>query len=270
VTGDGGYSLRDIESMLGISKAVISRLVASGFITPSRGKRREYRFSFQDVVLLRTAHSLQSANIAPRKIVQSLRRLRATLPASVPLSGLRISAVGSQVVIREGGEQRQVDTGQLLIDFELEATAERISVMPPAGEPADAHGWFERGVALETSDRAAAEQAYRRAIAAAPAYVDPVLNLGVMLGDAGRHDEAVRLYRRAIEQCPLEPVLYFILAVALEDSQHAEQALAGYERCMQLAPGFADAHFNAARLHEQLGHATQAIRHYSAYRRLQP
>jgi tetratricopeptide (TPR) repeat protein len=188
----------------------------------------------------------------------------------VPLSGLRISAVGSQVVIREGGEQRQVDTGQLLIDFELEATAERISVMQPAGEPADAHGWFERGVALETIDRAAAEQAYRRAIAAAPAYVDPVLNLGVMLGDAGRHDEAVRLYRRAIEQCPLEPVLHFNLAVALEDSQHAEQALAGYERCMQLAPGFADAHFNAARLHEQLGHATQAIRHYSAYRRLQP
>ena len=35
-----------------------------GFVTPSRGKRREYRFSFQDVVLLRTAHSLQAAQIA--------------------------------------------------------------------------------------------------------------------------------------------------------------------------------------------------------------
>ena len=65
------FSLRDIQSMLGISRAVIGGLVASGFVTPTRGARREYRFTFQDVVLLRTAHSLQAAQIPPRKIVRS-------------------------------------------------------------------------------------------------------------------------------------------------------------------------------------------------------
>ena len=94
------YSLRDLESMLGVSRAVIAGLIAAGFVTPSRGKRREYRFTFQDVVLLRTAHSLQAARIPPRKILQSLKRLKDTLPDELPLSGLRITAVGNEIAVK--------------------------------------------------------------------------------------------------------------------------------------------------------------------------
>src|SRR5207344_1945193 len=108
------YSLRDLESMLGLSKAVLRGLIASGFVTPSRGPRREYRFTFQDVVLLRTAHGLQAARIPPRKILRSLRQLRATLPDELPLTGLRITAVGSEIAVRDGAAQWQVDSGQLL------------------------------------------------------------------------------------------------------------------------------------------------------------
>ena len=42
---------------------------------------------------------------------------------------------------------------------------------------------------------AEAERAYREAIGKAPGYVDPCLNLGVILCDAGRCDEAIALYR---------------------------------------------------------------------------
>src|SRR4051812_18229696 len=114
------FTLRSIESMLGISRAVIGSLVASGFVSPSRGKRNEYRFTFQDVVLLRTAYSLRQAQVPPRKILRSLKRLRETLPSEVPLSGLRISAVGSEVAVQEGAARRHVDSGQLLFDFEIQ------------------------------------------------------------------------------------------------------------------------------------------------------
>ncbi len=275
------YSVRDLQAMLGMSRAVISGLVASGFVTPSRGKRNEYRFSFQDVVLLRTAHGLQCAHIPPRKILRSLRRLKATLPSELPLSGLRITAVGNQIAVRQGRTQWHADSGQLLIDFELVPAGETVAFVAKAsaaaapGEPpaaqveADAGELFQRGVDLETRDPATAEAAYRRAIALAPDYVDPYLNLGVMLCDAGRCEDAVSLYRAALGHQPDEALLHFNLAIALEDLGRATDALASYERCMQLAPGFADAHYNAARLHDGLGHATQAIRHYSAYRRLQ-
>ena len=86
------YTIRSIQEMLGLSRGVISGLVASGFVVPSRGARNEYRFTFQDVVLLRTAVELQAAQIPPRKILAALRKLRATLPAELPLTGLRITA----------------------------------------------------------------------------------------------------------------------------------------------------------------------------------
>lgn len=271
------FSLRDIQSMLGISKAVISGLIASGFVTPSRGQRREYRFTFQDVVLLRTAHSLQAAHIPPRKILSSLRRLRSTLPGELPLTGLRITAVGNEIAVKEGPTQWQVDSGQLLMDFEvMPAVQGSVSILTrtapeaPQQEQQQPSDWFRQGTELEArGDTAEAERAYRRAISEAPDYVDPYLNLGVMLCDAGRSDEALELYRQAIRHRPQEPLLHFNMAVALEDVQRIEEALASYERCMKLQPEFADAHYNAARLHEQLGHATKAIRHYSEYRRLQ-
>ena len=100
------FTLSSIQAMLGLSRSVISSLIAAGFVTPTRGKRREYRFSFQDVVLLRTAYSLQSANIPPRKILRSLQRLKDSLPEELPLSGLRIAAVGNDIAVREGDRSR--------------------------------------------------------------------------------------------------------------------------------------------------------------------
>lgn len=273
------YSVREIQSMLGISRAVIGSLVASGFVAPSRGRRNEYRFTFQDVVLLRTAYSLREARIPARKILRSLRQLRRALPDEMPLTGLRISAVGSEIAVHEGTARRQVDSGQLLFDFDSLGAAGSVSVLArpaqqevavtAAASDGAAATWFERGVDLEVVDKAEAETSYRRAIALAPAYLDAYLNLGVMLCDGGRSIEAIELYRAGLMQCPEAALLHFNLAVALEDIERPEQALACYEACLRLTPQFADAHYNAARLHELLGHSSQAIRHYSEYRRLQ-
>jgi len=265
------YTLRSIESMLGISRAVIGSLVASGFVSPGRGKRNEYRFTFQDVVLLRTAYSLRQANIPPRKIVRSLTRLRETLPSEVPLSGLRISAVGNEIAVQEGSAQRHVESGQLLFDFEVQPASGSIAFLAHRDEPAveAPEALFRRGSELEGRSRAEAEAAYRRAIALAPAYVDPYLNLGAMMCEAGRCGEAVDLYRIALQQAPAEALLHFNLAVALEDLGRNDEALEGYEASLGLDPKLADAHYNAARLHELAGRRSRAIRHYSEYRRLQ-
>jgi hypothetical protein len=294
------YTLREATLLLGLSRSVIARLVESGFVTPERGPRREYRFSFQDMVLLRTAQGLQAARITPRRIVSSLRRLRERLPEHLPLSGLRIGAVGSEVVVRDGGTPWDADSGQLLFDFELPAgdgphasatvrtlgPRSRPGVSPQArdrapppeaakgtadidGDAADtADRWFDRAVQLEASDASAAEAAYRRAIEAAPRHADAYLNLGVLLGELGRHAEAVSLYRQGLAAGIGSALLLFNLAVALEDLDQPAAAATSYEQCLALEPSMADAHFNLARLHDLQGRARQAIRHYSAYRRL--
>ena len=157
------------------------------------------------------------------------------------------------------------------MDFEVLPSEGSVSFLTKAREPSDEapSEWFARAVELEAVDRDGAERAYRCAIAGAPDYLDPYLNLGVMLCDSGRCAEAVDLYAQAIVHSPAEPLLHFNLAVALEDAKRFDEALASYDECMRLSPDFADAHYNAARLHEMLGHKARAIRHYSEYRRLQ-
>ena len=95
LTGFGQKLYRRVQAMLGLSRSVVAGLIAAGFVAPTRGARNEWRFTFRDLMLLRTAHGLQAANIPPRRILRALARLKATLPAELPLTGLRISAIGA-------------------------------------------------------------------------------------------------------------------------------------------------------------------------------
>jgi len=275
------HSLKSVRDMLGLSATTVSRLVDAGFVTPERGPRNEYQFSFQDVVLLRTAHRLQAARITPRKIVKALASVREQLPEQLPLTGLRISAVGNEVAVHEGGVQWDAESRQMLLDFEVAPAGATVALIgreldaAPAAAPArpaatsssDVHLAHARE--LEPHDPAAAEGAYREVIARVPDLPDAYLNLGALLYEAGRLDEALRTYDQGLAQAPLEPRLHYNRALALEDLQRDDAALAAYEACLKLAPDFADAHFNAARLYEQLGRGQLALRHFSAYRRLQ-
>ena len=268
------FTLKRVQEMLGLSAATIKKLISAGFVVPSRGKRNEHRFSFQDLMLLRTAHSLQQAHIPPRKILGSLAKLRAELPAELPLTGLRITAVGADVVVRDGTSQRNADSGQWVMDFEVSGAAGTVSIMqaPPAPAPilASTTGdWFRRGEALERTDKAAAETAYRRAIEADPSSAAPYLNLGALLCEAGRCDEAVSMYEAAVSAVGHDPLIHFNHAIALEDQSRLQEAVSAYECAIALDPTFADAHYNAGMLFEKLADAQAALRHFNAYRRLQ-
>jgi len=272
------HTLRSLQEMLGLSRSAISGLIANGFVHPARGPRNEYRFSFRDVVLLRTAHELQAADIPTRKILRALQRLKATLPSELPLTGLRITAVGSTIAVRERDSQWEAESGQLLMDFEVAAARGSVAFVehlqgedanPPQSAQASADAWFAQGEELETRDMQGAEAAYRKALAIAPDFSDAYLNLGAMLCESGRHEEAATLYDAALGQRPDVALLHFNRAVALEDLGRLPDALQSYERCLEIDSTVGDAHFNAARLHDHLGHRREAIRHFSAYRRLQ-
>jgi len=70
----GGYSLRDVTRLLGLSRSIVGGLIGAGFVSPSRGPRREYRFSFQDLVVLRAAQALVQAKVPTSRILRALRR----------------------------------------------------------------------------------------------------------------------------------------------------------------------------------------------------
>ena len=266
---DAPFTLKRVQEMLGLSRTVVAGLISQGFVAPARGPKNEHRFSFQDLMLLRTAHALQRANIPPRKILRSLAKLKADLPPELPLTGLRITAVGADVAVRDRSGQWHADSGQLLMDFEVAEVLGTVSFIQRASVPvAHANDWFKRGEALEASDSAAAEEAYRRAIEVEPERVGAYLNLGAMLCDAHRCDEAVALYEAAVTKVPDDPFLHFNHAIALEDQERHDDALEAYGRALALDGNFADAHYNSGVLLEKSGDAQGALRHFAAYRRL--
>jgi tetratricopeptide (TPR) repeat protein len=212
------------------------------------------------------------------RVARALGSLIEQLPAGRPLSGLRIWADGSRVVVQDGAGCWNPETGQAVLDFEgsidvgeLQREADKVTALT---EPADASGAaqarveFERALELEDEDPMAACTCYGRAVELDPDLVDAYVNLGRIAHEAGQATEAVRLYRLALERTPRDPVIYFNLGLAVEDTGSAETAARHYEKALELAPDFADAHFNLAGLCEELDRPQDALRHYAEYRRL--
>lgn len=263
-----GYSLREVVKLLGVSRSVVCGLVDAGFVSPARGPRRELRFTFRDLVVLRAAQGLSQARIPPARIVRSLKRLRERLSEAMPLAGLRIEAVGDDVVVSEGDAQWRPEDGQYMLQFGVAAPGGRLVFLGPSPVPAANEDWFERAVSIEPSDPDAACAAYRRAIEADRDHRDAYVNLGRLLHERGRHGEAVLVYRQAIDRFRDDAMLRFNLAVLQEDVGESEAAIASYRAALALAPDLADAHFNLARLFEASGQQRDALRHWSAFRKL--
>ena len=70
------YTTRDVARLLGLSEAQVRSQARVGYLFPDRGARNAYRFSFQDLVLLRAARALTEARVAPRRIHRALRALQ--------------------------------------------------------------------------------------------------------------------------------------------------------------------------------------------------
>ena len=269
------YSVRDVQRLLRLSPDTTRNLIKAGFVKPARGARREYRFSFQDLIVLRTARALLDANLPPQRIRRSLERLRRELPQSVPLSGLSISAVGEHVVVREGESRRQVDSGQYLLGLDVSVENGVLHVVeqrqapsepPPAATlPRD---WFAQALALESSDPDGALAAYRQAVAEDPLNAAAWTNWGRLLHEQGRTQQAAEVYTRALAQAGPDPLLLYNQGVLLEDLGHPEAALEAYQTALAEDPDLADCHYNLARLYESLGKPQHAIRHLGQYRRL--
>jgi tetratricopeptide (TPR) repeat protein len=265
------YSVQDVERVLRLSRATIRGLITVGFVKPSRGKRREYRFSFQDLIVLRAARALIDAKVSRRRINRALQELRKRLPEEAPLSGLSICAVGDRVVVREGKNHFQVDDGQYVLGLDIEIDNGTLRVVEhkiakPASKPGE--NWFATALELEQTNPVAAVDAYEKAVEQDSENISAWINWGRLLHEQGRTEDAEAVYRRAHGCCGADSILMFNLGVLLEDMGRAELAVDAYKASISEDPTFADCHFNLARLYQTLARPQDAIRHFGQYRRL--
>jgi tetratricopeptide (TPR) repeat protein len=268
------YGVRDVERLLRLPRSTIRALIDAGFVKPARGPRNAWRFSFQDLIVLRTAQALAAAKVPRQRITRSMKQLRRHLPQSMPLSGLSIGAVADRVVVKEGSGRWQADSGQYLLAFEGDPANGTLSVMarkppaPRATAQASAHDWLARAETLEEENPEAALEAYAQAVALDPGLVDAHVNLGCLLHEAGHLPQAELAYRDGLRACGDDPALLYNLGVLLEDLDRKPEAMQAYEAALRVDPRLADCHYNLALLCEALERPREAIRHMAQYRRL--
>jgi tetratricopeptide (TPR) repeat protein len=276
-----GYATKNVADLIGFTPSQLRHYVRRGLVQPVRDQRGEYRFSFQDVVLLRTAKQLADEHIPMRRAMRILLKLKHERHGPA-LSGMRIFAEGTQVMVRRARSIWDAETGQAMLDFNTDRTTQEqsagsnvsrlanVAVLPGAEIEAhedtgmDSDDWYNLGLDLEETAIDRAPEAYLKAIRLDPSNVDAYVNLGRLLQLRGNLRQAKRYYQQALERVPDHQLALYNLGTLYDELDELELAIGYYKRAVSIA----DAHYNLARIHELRGDGLAAHRYLRSYQRM--
>jgi tetratricopeptide (TPR) repeat protein len=159
----------------------------------------------------------------------------------------------------------------------VETVQQAVSVAPaaaavtaaPAPAPVDAEAQraFDAARnALRAGRTADAERGFRELAARHPELGGAHANLGLILRNAGKHEESVAALERATKASPSQPVFFNQLGVSYRHAGKFAKAREAYETALALEPNYADAQLNLGVLLDlYLGDNTLALVHYERY-----
>jgi len=266
-----GYSTSEVSDLLGLKPHQIRRCVRNALVSPDRVERGAFRFDFQDVVLLRTVKQLLESSVSSRRAARCLLKVRDRLPGLKSLSGVRVFAQGSAVMVSEENCVWEAESGQAWLDFQTDERVCRIATLESEAvivlreiDTLDSDAWYNLGLDLEEIDPSRAPEAYARAIEINPRNVDAYVNLGRLLQLSGDVMKAKHNYLLALDLNTDHQLALYNLGTVYDELEDLDSALEFYRRARSVP----DAHFNLARISELRGDELSARRHIREYRRM--
>jgi len=255
------FTTGEVAKILNLPDRRIRSFVSAGFVSPARGSNKTLRFTFQDLLFLKTAKGLLDSRVPAKRITRMLSSLKRQLPGNQHLASLKIYSDGRRVIAWDGKTRWQPDSGQFLFNFDTRSIVNKIApaVSRRRGIKQTAEHWFNLGLHLEEKSVKEARRAYHMALALDPKRADAHLNLGKLYDDSGEFGKAEAHYRAAGENDPEDPAPRFNLGVLMEDLKQPQQAIQAYQEAIKLEPDFADAHYNLGLLLESLGKKAEAF-----------
>ena len=137
--------------------------------------------------------------------------------------------------------------------------------------PDDAEAHYNLGVMLKNAGRfEEAVASYRRALKIRPDSADTHINLGIALKGLGRLEDALASYRKAVEIKPDYVLAYYNLGNTQKDLGQLNDAVASYRRAIEIKPDFAGAHNNLGGVLKDLGKLDAALASYRRALELNP
>lgn len=271
------FTAREVEKLLGLEPRFLRSLDRNGIVSPSGVRGRARAYTFQDLIALRATTELLRSHVTIRDVAKAIGALRNTLPrVTRPLQELRIVSDGARVVVRSDGGAFEPVTGQMILDFQVNALRDDVvRVLRPEtakSRSRTAYDLYVRASALDEDPRSydEAEALYKKAIELDPKLSIAYTNLGNIRFRRGDVQAAEDLYRRALEVDDRQPEAHYNLGYVMLERGHAARAVPYFQRAIQADPKFSDAHFNLAMALESMGESGRAKTHWRRYLELEP
>ncbi len=235
------YSGADVERLYGLNRTKLRALERMRLTSPILRTRAERYYTFADLHVF-------------RRVKDGLAR------------GGSLASMARRIL--------QDRVGQLSFDFEKVGPAPIVALPLTAALEErlswTADDWYLLGCEHDEDAEQAepALAAYRQALAIDPYHVGSLINLGNLLYEDDRIQDARRLYERALASDPDNSSASFNLGNVYDDLGCYEDAIRYFKRAVRLRPDNADAHFNLGLVYDRLGDVSRVRAHMSSYLKL--
>ncbi len=149
--------------------------------------------------------------------------------------------------------------------------AEQIYRRVLAAEPTQPDAWHLLGVVnAQGGNHKLAVEHIRRALTARPDWAEAQVNLGNALREQGKLDEALPVLRRAVQLKPELAEAHCSLGAVFKNQGNLAEAVACYRWALELKPDYAEAHGNLGSALEEAGDLEEAEASFRAALRHNP
>jgi len=267
------YTAEQVSRIADVPISVVRSWVRKGLLQPARLAHRLAWFEFTDILTARNLSRLAAAGVPATRIHRSLAQIARWLPDGERILG-RLEAYAAGVRLRMPDGTWVEPSGQQLMDFHPgeaslrgRSTADRVSLFPgPAGSliPGEEGSWFAR--ALEAEEAGDLESAARFYAAELESSREPevLFNLGNVLYELGREEQAAQRYLQAIEADTAFAEAWNNLGNSLVALGRLKDGVHAYEMALSLEPTYPEPHCNLATVLDRMGQPGQALAHHGA------
>jgi DNA-binding transcriptional MerR regulator len=240
------YTLGDVARICGVSRRRVRYWERTSLIGSTPAIAAQPAFGFRDLVSVRSIVGLLERGVPLRRIRRGADALRELFPEREPLSGLRAWHDAPRLLVHHDGAWMEPD-GQLVLGFVCGEASGAVATLAARRNAEDAfhaaREWFVRGSELDV-ERATwneAAECYRKAIELDPGFADAHCNLGTLLFNRGRREDARRHfelshYRQALESDPCFPDIHVSIALLYEKLELLRTARVHWRRYLALEP----------------------------------
>ena len=269
MTGAGGradtFSTRAAARILAVSPERIRYWVKRNLVRPAGTRGRNYRFAFNDLLVMRMAKELLQDRHYLETIQRTLDRVRSLVDPGRPLHSLKLVNDDGRIVVSDGGVMIEADSGQIILDFRRGRQTGKVEEGFGAARVRER---FEEARRVAEDDPLKALTIYSELVGREPGNFEAHMRLATLMDRENDLAGALRHLLGAAAIMPANAEVHLKLGLLYRKREELQHALLSCLRCLECDPSNVEAHRNAAELYEATGRKREAQKHLGAIHRL--